>query len=65
VYAAAQQAVRGFEQLPSSASRTFIFTGNVLNTTIIAKLVSGGIGKQATAHMIRAAAEAYADRGFK
>jgi NAD(P)-dependent dehydrogenase (short-subunit alcohol dehydrogenase family) len=64
-FVAAQQAVLGFEQLPASASRTFIFTGNVLNTTIIAPLLSAGVGKSATAHIIQNAASAYADRGYK
>ena len=29
---AAQEAVKGFRQLPESASKTFIFTGNALNS---------------------------------
>jgi hypothetical protein len=34
-YVAAQQAVHAFEKLPEPASRTFIYTGNILNTTTI------------------------------
>jgi hypothetical protein len=34
-YVVAQQVVSGFAQLPASASRTFIYTGNVLNVTIL------------------------------
>jgi len=64
-FVAAQQAVLGFEQLPASASKTFIFTGNALNTTVMAPLMLGGIGKSATAHMIHSAAAAYADKGYK
>ncbi|KAM0807814.1 putative short-chain dehydrogenase [Seiridium cardinale] len=64
-FVAGQQAVTGFAQLPDSASKTFIFTGNILNTTIIAPLLSLGVGKSATAHMIQSAASAYAERGFK
>jgi hypothetical protein len=64
-FIAAQQAVMGFEQLPESASKTFIFTGNILNEEIIVPLITNGVGKSATAHVIRAAASSYADRGFK
>jgi hypothetical protein len=64
-FVAAQQAVLAFEQLPASASKTFIFTGNVLNTTILAPLMLGGVGKSATSHMIQSAAAAYADKGYK
>jgi hypothetical protein len=65
-FAAAQQAALGFAQLPDSASRTFIYTGNMLNTGLtIGPLMSGGVGKSATAHMINSAATAFADRGFK
>lgn len=62
---AAQQAVLAFEQLPNSAARTFIYTGNILNTTIMAPLMDLGVGKSATAHIIQSAAAAYKDRGFK
>ncbi|KAF2231494.1 putative short-chain dehydrogenase [Viridothelium virens] len=64
-FVAAQQAILGFKQLPDSASKTFIYTGNILNTTTIAPLMSLGVGKSATAHMIQSAASAYQDRGFK
>lgn len=64
-FAAAQQAVLAFSELPSSASKTFIYTGNCLNTTILAPLLAGGVGKSASAHMIHVASAAYADRGFK
>ncbi|KAJ4293396.1 hypothetical protein N0V90_008679 [Kalmusia sp. IMI 367209] len=64
-FAAAQQAIQGFAELPDSASRTFIFTGNILNTTIIPALLAGGAGKSATAHIVRVAASVYSDRGFK
>ena len=64
-FVAAQQAALGFEQLPDSASKTFIYTGNALNTTTMAPLMDLGVGKSATAHVIQSAAAAYADRGFK
>jgi hypothetical protein len=65
VLVAAQQAVAGFAQLPDSAAKTFIYTGNILNTTIIPALLDLGIGKTATAHIIHSAAVAYKDRGYK
>ncbi|MCJ1339264.1 hypothetical protein MMC09_004553 [Bachmanniomyces sp. S44760] len=64
-FVAAQQAVLGFDQLPDSASRTFIYTGNILNTTTMASLMDLGVGKSATAHIIESAATAYKDQGFK
>ncbi|KAK7430750.1 hypothetical protein QQZ08_002794 [Neonectria magnoliae] len=65
-FVAAQQAVLGFAKLPSSASRTFIYTGNILNTdVIIPALLAGGVGKSASAHLIHSAAAAYKDRGYK
>jgi len=64
-FVAAQQAAIGFAQLPESASRTFIYTGNILNTTIIPPLMDLGVGKSATAHIIQSAAAAYKNRGFK
>lgn len=64
-FVAAQQATFGFAQLPASASKTFIYTGNILNVTILPAFIDQGIGKSAGAHMIWAAAAAYKDRGFK
>jgi hypothetical protein len=46
-------------------AKTFIYTGNILNETIIASLLGGGVGKSATAHIIRSAATAYSNKGFK
>ncbi|KAG3192182.1 hypothetical protein PC129_g25057, partial [Phytophthora cactorum] len=63
-FVAAQQAALGFAALPSSASRTFIYTGNILNTTVMTPLLDLGVGKAATSHIIQSAATAYADRGF-
>ncbi|KAF2448471.1 NAD(P)-binding protein [Karstenula rhodostoma CBS 690.94] len=64
-YAAVQKAVQGFEQLPDTSSRTFIYTGNILNTTVMPGILDLGVGKAATSHIIQAAATAYSDRGFK
>lgn len=65
VLEAAREAVAVFEQLPSTASRTFICTGNVLNEVPIMPAVGNGMTKSATAHLIDAASRAYKDKGFK
>ncbi|CAJ2502983.1 Uu.00g103770.m01.CDS01 [Anthostomella pinea] len=64
-FVAAQQAVSGFAQLPASAARTFIYTGNVLNVAIIPQFLSAGVGKSGAAYMIWQASAAYKDRGYK
>ena len=64
-FVAAQQAATGFAQLPDSAAKTFIYTGNILNTAIIPPLLDLGVGKAAMAHIIQSAAAAYKDRGYK
>ncbi|KAB5576194.1 putative short chain type dehydrogenase [Coniochaeta sp. 2T2.1] len=64
-FVAAQQAVSGFAQLPASAARAFIYTGNMLNVSILPGFLSQGIGKSGAAHMIWAAADAFKDRGYK
>jgi hypothetical protein len=63
--AAAKEAVVSFEALPTTAARTFIYTGNITNFEPIPGLMSLGVGKSATAHMIETAAKAYNDRGYK
>ncbi|CAM1502584.1 Fc.00g073600.m01.CDS01 [Cosmosporella sp. VM-42] len=64
-FVAAQQAVLAFDELPQSASRTFIYTGNCTNVSPIVALMDSGVGKSATAHIIQCAAEAYKDKGYK
>ncbi|KZT25031.1 putative short chain type dehydrogenase [Neolentinus lepideus HHB14362 ss-1] len=66
-FAAAQEATRGFDQLPADASKTFIFTGNNLNIPGRRLLVatSSGTGKSATAHFIANAASANLSKGYK
>lgn len=63
--AAAHEAVLSFETLPASASRTFIYTGNRLNIAPIPPLLSLGVGKSATAHVIASASVAYKDKGYR
>lgn len=65
VLAAAKEAVKSFRELPKDAARTFIFTGNIMNSQAIPALMSAGIGKSATSHLIQTSAQVYADRGYK
>ncbi|KAK4078365.1 uncharacterized protein Triagg1_3381 [Trichoderma aggressivum f. europaeum] len=64
-YAAAQQAVKGFAQLPSDASKTFIYTSNKLHIMTLEPLISMGMGKSASAHMIHYLSEVYRSSGYK
>ncbi|KEY75123.1 hypothetical protein S7711_01576 [Stachybotrys chartarum IBT 7711] len=64
-YAAAQKAVLGFQKLPETASRTFIYTGNICNVAPMPFILDLGVGKSASAHFIQCAAEGYKDKGFK
>ncbi|KAK9412985.1 putative Short-chain dehydrogenase [Seiridium unicorne] len=52
-------------ELPESAARTFIYTGNCLDVSPILPLTDAGVGKSATAHLIHCASEAFKDQGFK
>lgn len=62
---AGQEAVKGFKQLPGSASRTFIFTGNKLNVMVWPHVVVFGMGKTASAKMIQDSSVAYRPQGYK
>lgn len=62
---AAQEAVKGFKELPQSASRTFIFTGNALNRIVNPGVLTFAMAKSAVARMITYTSASYADQGFK
>jgi NAD(P)-dependent dehydrogenase (short-subunit alcohol dehydrogenase family) len=66
-YVAAQQAVSGWESLPKETKKSFIYTGNILNVSIIPMPIWLGIGmgKSASAFWIGLADATYADRGFR
>ncbi|KAF2734069.1 hypothetical protein EJ04DRAFT_494011 [Polyplosphaeria fusca] len=66
-YVAAQQAVSGWESLPKEAKKTFIYTGNMLNTAPLPSptLMTLGIGKSASASWIGLADTLYASKGFR
>jgi hypothetical protein len=65
VYAAAKEAVAGFEKLPADATKTFIYTGNRLNLGPIPVLFDLGVGKAATAHMIQTWSMVLSQKGYK
>jgi hypothetical protein len=65
VLEAARQAVKGFQRLPADIPKTFIYTGNILNTEPILPLFSLGMGKSATAHLIAATSIAYKTQGYR
>jgi NAD(P)-dependent dehydrogenase (short-subunit alcohol dehydrogenase family) len=62
---AAQEAVKGFKQLPDSASKTFIMTGNMLNKIALPNVLTFGAGKSAAASMVWAASKGYKDKGYR
>jgi NAD(P)-dependent dehydrogenase (short-subunit alcohol dehydrogenase family) len=66
-YVAAQQAVRGWETLPKEVKKTFIYTGNIMNTTImpIAATLNLGIGKSASSYWIGLADTLYQAKGSR
>jgi NAD(P)-dependent dehydrogenase (short-subunit alcohol dehydrogenase family) len=66
-YVTAQQAVRGWETLPSEVKKTFIYTGNIMNTTIMpmAAAVNLGIGKSASSYWIGLADTLYQAKGLR
>jgi hypothetical protein len=62
---AAQEAVKGFKQLPASASRTYIATGNLLSTNAYPSVLTFGMTKTALAHLIWGSSIAYEKQGFR
>ena len=66
-YMAAQQAVKGWETLPQETKKTFIYTGNILNTTVppVPAMLTLGIGKSASAYWVGVADGTYSARGFR
>lgn len=68
-YLALQLATKAWAALPDDVNvpKVFIMTGNILNTGPIPALVSLGIGKASSAHMIHAATitEAFQKKGWK
>ncbi|KAI1413648.1 NAD(P)-binding protein [Hypoxylon sp. FL1857] len=66
-YVAAQQAIRGWETLPKETKKSFIYTGNILNVSIVPAplFLDLGMGKSASAYWIGVADASYSARGFR
>jgi NAD(P)-dependent dehydrogenase (short-subunit alcohol dehydrogenase family) len=66
-FAAAREAVAGFEALPAETKKAFIYTGNCLNNKIlpVPALVTLGVGKSAAAYWIGLASATFASKGYK
>ncbi|KAI0467809.1 NAD(P)-binding protein [Xylaria cf. heliscus] len=66
-YAAAQQAIAGWETLPSDIKKTFIYTGNILNVSVqpVPIFVNLGMGKAASAFWVGVADGTYSARGYR
>ncbi|GLA02162.1 hypothetical protein AnigIFM60653_001562 [Aspergillus niger] len=66
-YIAAQQAVQAWEGLPQDARKTFIYTGNMLNGTVVPVplLLNLGMGKSASAYWVGVADTLYTPRGYR
>ncbi|KAJ4245485.1 hypothetical protein NW762_013994 [Fusarium torreyae] len=64
-YAAAQEAVKGWQEIPSSSKPTFIFTGNCANVAPQPVIMTLGVGKAGAAAFMEVAATAYKDKGYK
>jgi len=66
-YVAAQQAVSGWETLPKETKKTFIYTGNSLNVSIVPMpmILTLGMGKSASAFWIGVADATFSARGFR
>jgi NAD(P)-dependent dehydrogenase (short-subunit alcohol dehydrogenase family) len=66
-YAAAQQAVAGWETLPADAKKSFIYTGNILNVrpVPVPMMINLGTGKSATSFWLQLADATYSDKGYR
>jgi hypothetical protein len=64
-YIAAQEALRGFQELPDSVPRAFIYTGNTLNQIAIPGVLPFALPKVSAAMMIEYAANAYGQKGYR
>jgi NAD(P)-dependent dehydrogenase (short-subunit alcohol dehydrogenase family) len=66
-YTAAQEAVKGFASLSEGIKKTFIYTGNMLNTVImpVPMVLTLGVGKSASAYWIGTADALYKEKGYR
>lgn len=64
-----KESLAGFNKLPVSpggdSKKTFLYTGNILNTGPMPALLTLGVGKVASAQVIKLAAGAYGkEKGY-
>jgi NAD(P)-dependent dehydrogenase (short-subunit alcohol dehydrogenase family) len=66
-YVAGQEAVKGWETLDKETKKTFIYTGNITNVSIVPMplMLNLGMGKSASAFWIGVADATYSARGFR
>ncbi|KAJ4373837.1 hypothetical protein N0V83_002576 [Neocucurbitaria cava] len=66
-YVVAQHAVKEWETLPNETKKSFIYTGNILNTKVppVPMMLTLGVGKSASAYWVGLADAAYAARGYR
>ncbi|KAF2110770.1 hypothetical protein BDV96DRAFT_500800 [Lophiotrema nucula] len=66
-YVAAQEAVKGFASLPEGLKKSFIYTGNILNTVVfpVPVMLTLGVGKSASAYWIGVADALHKDKGYR
>ncbi|GAP85630.1 putative short-chain dehydrogenase reductase SDR [Rosellinia necatrix] len=66
-YVAAQQAVAGWATLPADAAKTFIYTGNILNVSVVPLplYTTLGIGKAGSGFWIGVADGTYSKQGYR
>jgi len=66
-YIAAYEAAKAWETLDKDTKKTFIYTGNILNTVVlpIPMLTDAGMGKAATAYWIGVADANFAAKGYR
>lgn len=66
-YVAAQEAIKGWATLPAQTKKTFIYTGNILNETVlpVPMMLNLGVGKAASAYWVGLADSAYSSQGYR
>lgn len=64
-YVAAQEALKGFAELPESTPKTFIFTGNALNQIPIPTVFPFTSAKRTASTLIEYGANAYGPKGYR
>ena len=64
-FVAAQEAVKSFDKLTDhSTPRIFIYTGNKLNGGALPPLLTLGVGKAASSHVIEYFSKVYREQGY-